>query len=93
MAYSQYANVPTGAGNTVVRSSAGSLGTVVVTTTGTGTGTVNFYDNASTNSGQVLLAIPATATAGQIFVVGGAVKNGIVVTNVASGPVLTVFYD
>lgn len=88
----QTGTVPTGAGNTEIKTSAGRLCKVVVTAAGTGTGNVLIYDNASTNSGTVLAAIPATIAAGQIYPLDMPAANGITAANVANGPALTVSY-
>lgn len=87
------ASVPTGAGNTVVKASAGQLSTLVVTTAGTGSGNVILYDNASTNSGTQLFAFPATVSVAQAYQIYGWAKNGITAANVANGPVFTVYYS
>ena len=84
-------SVPTGTGNTVVKASPGVLCSIVVTTAGTAAATV--YDNASTNSGTVLFATPASTSVGTIYAIYGAALNGITVANVTSGPVLTVYYN
>lgn len=86
------AAVPTGAGNTVVKASAGRLCRVLVTTAGTGAGSVLIYDNASTNSGTVIGVIPATVAVGTYYTFDLPAANGITAENVASGPVLTVSY-
>ena len=84
------ANVPTGAGNTVVKAGATRLCRVLVTAAGTGTGNVTFYDNATTNAGTVLALIPATVAIGTTYDVQMPAANGVVATNVLSGPQLTV---
>ena len=93
--FDQYATVPaTTAGNTVVKAKAGRLRQVSVTSTGTGSGTfVNFYDNATTNSGNVLLSIPSNAAAGTIYSAQIPANLGITVAQVTNGPGLTVTYD
>jgi hypothetical protein len=63
---------------------------VLVTTAGTGTGNVLFYDNATTNSGTVVGVVPATIAIGTYYTFDMPVANGVVVQNVANGPVLTV---
>lgn len=87
------ASVPTGAGNTVVKNSAGALVSIVVTTAGTGSGNVLVYDNASTNSGTVLFALPATVSVATFYIINGWALAGITIQNVLNGPVLTVFYS
>lgn len=88
----QTANVPTGTGNTVVKAKEGRLCKVLVTAAGTGTGNVLFYDNATTNSGTVIGIVPATIAIGTVYTFDMPAGNGIVATNVANGPVLTVSY-
>src|SRR5690349_6380632 len=85
-------SVPSGAANTIIKAAPGRLCRIVVTTTGAGAGNVQFFDNASTNSGTVIGAVPANATAGQFFDFQMPAANGIVAQNVASGPVLTVSF-
>lgn len=87
------ASVPTGAGNTVVKASAGTITSIVVTTAGTGAGNVIGYDNATTNSGMPVAVLPATVSVGQQYQVNGYFKNGLTFANVASGPVCTVFFS
>jgi hypothetical protein len=87
------ASVPTGAANTVVTAGPGWLRRALVTTAGSGAGDVLVYDNATTNSGIVIGIIPATVAIGTQFTFEMPAANGIVVVNVASGPVLTVSYD
>lgn len=78
------------ASNTVIKNASGYLCTVVVTTTGTAG--ISIYDNASTNSGTVLLTIPAAAAVGTIYTLYGAAANGITAAGVTNCPGLTVFY-
>lgn len=89
----QTVNVPAGAGNTVVRKASSTLRRVLVTTAGAGTGNVLIYDNATTASGTVIGVVPATVTVGTYYVFDMPAALGIVVANVASGPVLTVSCD
>jgi hypothetical protein len=85
--------VATGAGNTVVSASAGRIARVLVAAAGTGTGNVVFYDNATTNSGNIVGVVPATVAIGTTYLFDMPVTNGIVAVNVADGPALTVSYD
>ena len=85
--------VPTGAGNTVIKAAPGRLARAVVTTAGTGTGQLLFYDNATTNSGTVIGAIPATIAVGTTYEFSMPAANGITAVNVLNGPVVTVSYD
>ncbi len=83
-------SIASAAANTVVKASAGRLCRVLVTTAGSGTGNVLFYDNATTNSGQVIGIVPATIAIGTYYTFDMPAGLGIVVQNVASGPVLAV---
>lgn len=85
-------SVPSAAGNTIISAQPGRLGRVLVTTAGTGTGGVLFYDNATTNSGTVIGYIPATIAVGTYYTFDMPAAFGIVAVNVSSGPVLTVSY-
>ena len=84
--------VPTGAANTVLKAAAGRLCRVLVTTAGSGTGSVLIFDSATTNSGTVIGVIPATVAVGTYYTFDLPAANGITVQNVASGPALTVSY-
>jgi hypothetical protein len=94
-AFDSYATVAaTTAGNTVVKAKPGRLRQIAVTSTGTGSGTfVSVYDNATTNSGNVLFSLPSNAAAGTIYAVQLPADLGIVVAQVTNGPGLTVSYD
>lgn len=59
-----------------VKAGPGRLVKVTVTVT-TGGGNITIYDNASTNSGTILLVIPTGATAGTIYDVRLPAVNGI----------------
>ena len=91
--FDQTVSVPTGVGNTVIKPRSGQLRRVLVTTAGTGAGQVNFYDNATTNSGTVIGSIPATVAVGTFYIFDMPAALGITVANVANGPVLTVSFD
>jgi hypothetical protein len=80
------------AGTTTLLVSAGRLGQVVVLSTGTGTGLVSIFDNATTASGNIVGVISATATAGTVITFDMPVAHGITVQNVASGPALAVAF-
>jgi hypothetical protein len=84
------ASVPAGAGSTALLVSPGRLLQVLVTASGTGTGNVVIFDNATTASGTIIGMIPATVTAPTLFSFDMPAAFGIVVQNVASGPALTV---
>jgi hypothetical protein len=86
-------SVPSGAGNTVIKAGPGRLCRVVITTLGSGSGDVTFYDNATTNSGTVLFRfINTQALATYLPAIDMPAANGITVANVANGPVFTVSY-
>lgn len=82
----------TSAANTVVKASPGRLCRAVVTTAGAGAGSVLIYDNATTNSGTIIGAIPATVAAGTTYEFEMPAAAGVTVRGVASGPVFTVSY-
>lgn len=89
---SNYVQVPSGVGNTVVFGKPGArIGKVEVVVTGTGT--VTIYDNAATNSGNILAAVPASAPVGYEIVVELEVINGIVAAGSASSPVVNVTFS
>lgn len=79
------------ASNVVIKGTPGRIGKVVVTATGTAG--VNIYDNATTNSGTILLAVPANAVVGTIYDVQLPAAAGITVGGVASSPALTIGWD
>lgn len=80
------------ASNTAIKGSAGTLYSATVTTTGTAGLVV--YDNASTNSGTILLSIPANATVGTIYAFPGGMPaaNGITSAGVSNCPGVTFAY-
>ena len=95
MNFDQYLTVAaTTAGNTVIKAKPGRLRQIAVTSTGTGSGTfVNAYDNATTNSGNVLFSFPSNAAAGTIYSVQLPAGLGITIAQVTNGPGLTVSFD
>lgn len=78
------------AANTVIKGSRGILCTAVVTTTGTAA--LSIYDNASTNSGTILLTIPASAAVGSVYSVNMPAANGITSGGVTNCPGVTISY-
>lgn len=74
-----------------VKSSAGRLVRVIITTLGTGSQV--FYDNASAASGNVLFATAASAAVGTIYEVDIPAANGIYAAGAASTPVCSVVYS
>jgi hypothetical protein len=87
-----YTAVATGAANTVITNAPGRLSRLIVTVAGTGSGSVNIYDNATTNTGTVVAAIPATIAVGTIYPLDVPLVNGAVAVNVLNGPVLIAVY-
>ena len=83
----------TTAGNTVIKPKGGQVRVILATSTGTGVGTVNVYDNATTNSGTIIAQIAANATAGTFAVFNMPAANGITVAQVTNGPGLTVSWQ
>jgi hypothetical protein len=85
--------VAAAAGTTVILAAPGRLCRVLVTGAGSGSGNVTFFDNATTGTGTVIGVLPATVSVTGIpFDFQFPAANGITVTNVASGPALTVSY-
>jgi hypothetical protein len=84
--------VPANSGAAVViKASPGRLMKVIVTAVGTAA--TKIYDNASSASGNVLLAIPASPTLGAVYDVQLTALNGIVCDGLTNGSGLTVGYD
>lgn len=77
--------------DTVIKGSAGRIGKVLVTATGTAA--LNIYDNATTHSGTVLCAIPASAAVGTVYDVQFPAANGITVGGIANSPGITIGWD
>jgi hypothetical protein len=76
----------------VVKAAPGRLLKVIVTTATAG-GSITIYDNASTNSGTILLVIPAAAAIGTVYDVNLPAANGIYAyQSAASAGVLCVSY-
>ena len=76
------------AANTVVKASAGRLCRVLITATGTAE--MDIFDNASTNSGTKIGAIPANPTIGQVFDLRMPATNGITVGGSSNNPGVTI---
>lgn len=90
---SNYVPIPAGAGNTVVFGKGGArLGKIEVIGP-VGAGTVTLYDNATTNSGNILAVVPASAPIGYEIVIEIQVTNGIVATGSTSSPACNVTYS
>lgn len=81
--------------NTVVKASAGRLCRVLITAVATGTATLSIYDNAGTNSGTVIGAIPfttSTPAVGTVFDFEMPAISGITVGGASTNPGITVSY-
>ncbi len=74
--------------NTVIKASAGRLARVLVTVSGTGE--MDIYDNASTNSGTKIGVVPASAAVGSVYDFQMPAANGITVAGSASNPGVTI---
>lgn len=74
---------------TVVKASGGRLGRILVTTTGTNA--MLIYDNATTNTGTIIGAVPASAPIGPVES-GFPAANGITVAGNASNPGVTISF-
>lgn len=81
------------AANTVVKNAPGTLWSATVTTLGTAA--LSIYDNASTNSGTILLTIPASAPVGTVYQwnSGQPAANGITSAGVLNCPAVTFAYS
>jgi hypothetical protein len=62
----------------------------VVTTAGTDSGVVQFFDDPTTNQGTEIAALPGTVAVGTIFDFQMPFKSGCTCVNPANGPVLAV---
>lgn len=82
--------IATGAGNTVIKASAGRLVQLLVTTAGTAS--LTCYDNATTNAGTVIGITPATTTVGQVIKLDTPAANGITCAGATGSPVVTASY-
>ena len=78
------------AGNTVIKASKGKLMRVIVTTLGTAA--MSFYDNSTTNSGNILFTIPASAPVGSIYDVQMPATAGITAGGSATNPGVSIAY-
>jgi hypothetical protein len=85
-------NIAAAATNTVVKTGAGRLSRVMITTAGTAA--LTFYDNATGGSttGNILGYIPANAAAGSVYDFQFIASTGIQVPGGASTPAVTVGY-
>jgi hypothetical protein len=80
----------TSSSNTVVKASAGRLARVIVTAAGTAS--LLIYDNATTNSGTIIGALPATTTVGQVFDFLCPATAGITAAIANGTPAVTITY-
>jgi hypothetical protein len=85
------ATVAAGAGTTTIKTGSGQLRRVLCTVAGTGTGTVNFYDNTA-GSGTIIGQVAANAAAGTFAIFDMPAGKGITVVNPANGPAMTVSF-
>lgn len=81
-------SVPANASNVVVKGSAGRLCRVLVTTTGVTA--MQIFDNATTNSGTIIGALPASAAIGGAYDFEMPAANGITIAGSATNPAVTV---
>jgi hypothetical protein len=86
------AAVAAGAGTTTISTAMGRFCRVLITTAGTGTGGVEFYDSATVAIGTVVGYIPATVAIGTLFSFEMPLANGLTVAVPANGPGMTVSY-
>ncbi|HKV92342.1 MAG TPA: hypothetical protein VJW20_07320 [Candidatus Angelobacter sp.] len=84
------AAIASGSNTTTLKSGAGRLCRVSITTAGTASFTI--FDNTS-GSGTALFVSPATTAVGTCFDVHMPAQLGITVVNVASGPAFTVSFN
>ena len=78
------------AGNTVVKASPGRLCRVLVTTTNTNP--MQIFDNASTNTGTIIGALPASPAVGTVYDFQLPAAAGITVAGNAANPAVTISY-
>lgn len=81
-------SVPANAANVVVKATAGRLCRVLVTTTGVTA--MQIFDNASTNSGTIIGALPASAAIGGVYDFEMPAALGITIAGSATNPAVTV---
>lgn len=74
-----------------IKATAGRLAKVLVTTAGTAE--LDFFDNATTNSGTKIGVVTAAAVAGTIFDFNMIAVNGIWCASGTNTPAVTVSYD
>jgi len=74
-----------------IKASAGRLRKVLVTTAGTAA--LNFYDNATTNTGTIIGVVTAAAVAGTVFTFDMTAANGIWCASTTNTPAVTVSWD
>lgn len=84
------AAVAAAAAASAIKASAGRLCKVLVTTAGTAA--LNFYDNASTNTGTIIGTVTAAAVAGTVFTFDMPAANGIWCASGTNTPAVTVSY-
>jgi predicted secreted protein len=78
--------------NTVVKATPGRLCRVLVTSVA-GAAVTSIFDNATTNSGTVLAAIPASAAIGTVTSFEMPAAAGITVGGASTNPAMTISFD
>ena len=91
--FDQTATIAAGAGTTIVKAHSGRVRNVLVTAAGTGSGNVVVYDSVAAASGTILAEVPATVSNGMFYSFCMPAALGIVVSNPANGPALTISFD
>lgn len=76
--------------NTVLKTSTGRLGRVLITAAGAGA--VTIYDNATTNGGTVIGITPANPTVGTMYLFDIPAANGITMAGGSTVPGVTVSF-
>jgi hypothetical protein len=77
--------------DTVVKAAPGRLARLIVTTLGTNA--LLIYDNATTGSGVIIGAIPASAAVGSSFLFDMPAANGITVKGSGTNPAVTISFS
>jgi hypothetical protein len=77
--------------DTVIKATAGRLGKVIVTTTGTAA--LLIYDNATGHTGTVIGALPASPAVGAVYDFNMPAANGITVLGAAANPAVTISFS
>lgn len=80
-----------GAATTVIKNAPGSLISIVVNAAGTTGFTI--FDNAAAGAGNALYTSKAAPALGDVYLIDGFAKNGITITNTATGPSLMIYFN